>query len=90
MENTGKAGGIKFVGFDARAELIKGMEAGNIHGLVAQDPFDMGYKGVMTAVAVLNGESVDDLIPTKLTLVTPENLKTEEIQALIAPELAGF
>ena len=90
LENTGKAGSIKFVGFDASAELIKGMEAGNIHGLVAQDPFDMGYKGVMTAVAVLEGKSVDVLIPTKLTLVTPENLKTEEIQALIAPELAGY
>lgn len=90
LENTGKAGKIKFVGFDASADLVKGMEDGHIHGLVAQDPFDMGYKGVTTAVAVINGEAVEKVIPTKLTLVTPENLKTEEIQNLIAPELAGF
>ncbi len=90
LEITGRNGKIHFVGFDASEGLIEGLRNGNIQGLVAQDPFDMGYKGVKTAVAVLKGESVEKNIPTQLTLITPENIETEEIQKLIAPELAGM
>lgn len=90
LENTGRAGKINFVGFDASQGLIDGMRAGNIHGLVAQDPFDMGYKGVKTAVAVLNGETVERQIATRLTLVTPENLDTDEVRQVIEPELSRW
>jgi len=90
LEISGKAGRIKFVGFDASQGLVDGMKAGNIAGLVAQDPFDMGYRGVKTAVAVLNGETVQKRIPTRLAVITPQNLNTPEIQELIAPELGKW
>ena len=87
LEITGYAGKIHFVGFDASQGLIDGMRAGGIGGLVAQDPLDMGYQGVKTAVAVLEGETVEKRVPTRLTLITPENLDTPEVKELIAPEL---
>jgi len=87
LETSKRAGKIKFVGFDAGASLVKGMRQGSIHGLVAQDPFNMGYLGVKTAVAVLNGETVEKRIPTRVVTITPENLDTEEIQALISFEV---
>jgi ribose transport system substrate-binding protein len=90
LENTGRAGKINFVGFDASQGLIDGMRAGNIQGLVAQDPFDMGYKGVKTAVAILNGETVEKQIATRLTLVTPENLDADEVRQVIEPELSRW
>ena len=87
LETSKRAGKIKFVGFDAGESLIEGMREGSIHGLVAQDPFNMGYQGVKTAVAVLNGETVEKRIPTRVVTITPENLESEEIQALISPEV---
>ena len=87
LEIRGIAGQIHFVGFDASYSLIKGLQDGAIHGLVAQDPFDMGYQGVKTAVAVLNGETVERRIATGLTIITPENLNDPEIQEFIAAEM---
>jgi ribose transport system substrate-binding protein len=87
LETSNRAGQVKFVGFDAGESLIEAMREGSIHGLVAQDPFGMGYQGVKTAVAVLNGEDVPKRIPTRVITITPENLDTPEIQALIAPEV---
>ena len=87
LETSKRAGKVKFVGFDAGESLIEGIREGSIHGLVAQDPFNMGYQGVKTAVAVLNGETVEKRIPTRVVTITPENLDSEEIQALISPEV---
>jgi ribose transport system substrate-binding protein len=86
LETSGKAGRIRFVGFDASAGLVAGLRAGAIDSLVVQDPFRMGYRGVETAVAVLNGTAVQQRIPTRLALVTPENVDDPEIRDLIAPE----
>jgi len=87
LETSKRAGKIKFVGFDAGEGLIKGMREGSIHGLVAQDPFGMGYLGVKTAVEVARGNEVDGRIPTRVVTITPENLDSAEIQALISPEV---
>jgi len=87
LETSKRAGKIKFVGFDSGEGLIKGMRAGSIHGLVVQDPFGMGYQGVKTAVEVLQGRKVEKRIPTRVVTITPENLDTPEIQALISPEM---
>jgi ribose transport system substrate-binding protein len=90
LTNKGKAGAIKFVGFDASEILIDGMRAGNVHGLVAQNPYGMGYLGVKAVVDHLEGRPVEKQVNTELVVVTPENLETEAIQKMIAPELAGL
>jgi ribose transport system substrate-binding protein len=90
LENSGRAGRIFFVGFDASSGLVDGLRSGAIHGLVAQDPFGMGYQGVTTAVRVLRGEDVEDRIATRLTVVTPDNVDTDEIRRIIEPEIRGL
>jgi len=89
LETSKLAGKVKFVAFDAGESLIKAMREGAIHGLIAQDPYGMGYEGVKTALSVLAGETVDRRIPTRIVSITPENLDTDEIQALIQPEVAA-
>ena len=89
LETAQLAGKVKFVAFDAGDSLIQAMREGSIHGLVAQDPFGMGYEGVKAALAVLKGETVEKRIPTRVVSITPENLDSEEIQALIQPEVAA-
>jgi len=87
LQTSGKAGDIRFVGFDTNESLITGLRTGQIDGLVSQDPFDMGYQGVKIAVAVLAGEPVEKRIATRLEMITPENVDHPSITTLIEPEL---
>jgi ribose transport system substrate-binding protein len=87
LQTSGKAGSVRFVGFDTSESLIDGVRAGSIDGLVAQDPFDMGYQGVKTAAAVLEGKPVPKRIATRLAIITPVNLDDPSIQELIHPDL---
>ena len=87
LQTSGKAGKIKFVGFDTSEGLLDALRKGQINGLVSQDPFGMGYLGVKTAVAAIRGEKVDKRIPTKLLMVTPENMDVPEVKETILPDV---
>ena len=71
-------------------QLVKALRQGDIQGLVVQDPFKMGYLGVMTAVAVLRHEKVAPSIDTGVGLVTAENMDDPAVSALIHPPLAEY
>ena len=87
LKRQNLAGKVIFVGFDAEEPLINGLRNGDIHGLVVQDPFNMGYQGVQMMVQKLNGKSVKKRIDTGVTFVTPEDLERPEVQELINPDL---
>ena len=84
LQTAGRAGKVKFVGFDNNDTLIGALEAGEINGLALQNPFKMGYEGVQAAVAAVNGEDVVRRIDTGVVMVTPENLQDEEILELLS------
>jgi ribose transport system substrate-binding protein len=90
LREQGLAGKVRFVGFDANEQLVEALRAGDIQGLVVQDPVKMGYLGVMTAVAVLRHEKVPASIDTGVGLVTRENMDEPEISALIHPPLSEY
>jgi ribose transport system substrate-binding protein len=77
LELTGK---VKFVAFDPNAELVKGLEAGSVHGIVLQDPVKMGYEAVMAMARALNKRIV-----TGEHVATPENRGTDDMKRLLAP-----
>jgi ribose transport system substrate-binding protein len=77
------AGKIRFVGFDTSPPLIEALQSGEIDALVAQDPTLMGYQGVKTLVAKLQGKEVPKTIDTGVRLITRENLNTPEIKKLL-------
>src|SRR5215204_3920281 len=57
LRDAGLAGGkVKFVAFDSGETLNAGLKAGDIQGMVVQNPLNMGYLGVKTMVAVLQGK----------------------------------
>jgi ribose transport system substrate-binding protein len=87
LQDNGWAGKIKFVGFDSSAKLIEAMKAGQLNGLILQNPFQMGYLGVKNVVAYLNHQPVEKKIDTGETLVTPANMDQPEIKELLAPDL---
>jgi ribose transport system substrate-binding protein len=86
LEDSGLAGKVKYVGFDSSDRLVLALRKGYIHGLVLQDPINMGYLGVKTVVAHLQGEKVDKLIDTGSSMATPENMDEPKIKNLLEPD----
>ena len=83
LRQSGLAGKIAFVGFDASPPLIEALRSGEIHALVSQDPVGMAYKAVQTMVEHLDGKSVVPAIETQVQLITRENLGDSKIKALL-------
>lgn len=86
LDKAGKLGKVKFVGFDSSAELLAGLEKGQIQALVLQDPVQMGYLSVKAAVAALKGEAVAKEQPIEPVLATQQNMKEAKIEMLLKPK----
>jgi ribose transport system substrate-binding protein len=63
------------------------MEADKVHGIVLQDPVEMGYQSVKTIVAKIRGQEVKKEIGTGEYIATKENMTTPEMQKLLKPEV---
>ncbi len=85
LENTRLAGKVKSVVFDPSPALIKGMTDGKVHGIVLQDPVTMGYLGVKTMLAHLEGNEVKKRIITGEYVATPENMNDGRMKELLEP-----
>ena len=90
LQDIGKAGKVTFVGFDASQVFIDAINANQLHGIVVQNPFNMGYLGVRSIVDHLQGKPVEKRIDTGVTMVTPDNLGAPEIQTLLHPPLDQY
>lgn len=90
LQDIGKAGKVSFVGFDTSQTFIDAINANQLHGIVVQNPFNMGYLGVKTMVDSLLGRPVNKKIDTGVMLVTKENMASPEVQALLHPPLDQY
>lgn len=90
LQVAGRAGKLKFVGFDSSEKLIAALSSGEIHGLVLQDPFNMGYLSVKTVVASIRGEKVEARIDTGSEVATPENMNEPRIKELLSPPFEKY
>jgi len=90
LQDIGKAGKVQFVGFDNSQLFIDAMRADQLHGVVVQNPFNMGYLGVKTMVDHLQGKPVEKKIDTGVMLVMKENLDSPEVQTLLHPPLDQY
>jgi ribose transport system substrate-binding protein len=87
LESAGLAGKVKFVAFDPSDILIQAMKDGHLHGIVVQDPVNIGYMAVKTMVAHLQGQDVEPRIGTGEYVATAENMDSEQIHRLLYPEM---
>jgi ribose transport system substrate-binding protein len=90
LQDIGKAGKVTFIGFDTSETFSEAMRNKQLHGIVVQNPFNMGYLGVRTMVEHLLGKGVEKRIDTGVTMVTPENLNAPEMQTLLHPPLNEY
>jgi len=90
LQDIGLAGKVRFVGFDATGILLDAIRAGQLDGVVVQNPMRMGYLGVMTMADYLHGKPVERRIDTGVILVTGSNLDSAATQEVIHPPIARF
>lgn len=75
---------VKLVTFDPSPEVLPLFEAGVINGIIAQDPYQMGYKGVELLDMVIKGGKIEQKktqIP--VVVITPENYDKPEVKQLL-------
>ena len=90
LQDNGWAGKVRFIGFDASENLVKGLRARQIDGLVIQDPVKMGYLGVKTLVSHIRGQTVERRIDTGVQLVTPDRMDAPDVKELLQPDLSKW
>ncbi len=90
LQDLGRAGKIKFIGFDNSETFTRAMRDKQLQGIVVQNPFGMGELGVKVLVDDLLGKPVEKKVDTGVTLVTPANLDNSDIQQLLHPPLDKY
>jgi ribose transport system substrate-binding protein len=85
----GAADGVKalrVVAFDAPSRIVGDLKSGLIDLAIAQHPAEIGYYGVMTAYAVINGQSVPPHIGTGATVMDKSNIDDPAIAKFVYSE----
>ncbi len=90
LKDANLLGKVTFVGFDAAPDLVTALKAGEIQGLVVQNPFKMGEVGVTTAVAAVQGKTVPKTVDTGVALVTADNMSQPAMQEYINPPIDQY
>ena len=91
LRDLGKGNGkVKVVGFDTSVQSLRDLEAGDVQGLVVQNPVGMGYLGVKTLVSQLGGAVVEKRIDTGVAMVTKDNMSESEMQELLNPPIEKY
>lgn len=84
VKGKGVAGQVAIVTFDPSPETLPLFEDGTINAIIAQDPYQMGYRGVEVVhqqrTGSLNAKQNVELPPV---LITPQNYRQPEIQELV-------
>lgn len=66
--------GISVIGFDGNTSALESIAAGELKATIAQQPAEMGYLSVMTAIAALNGEEVEKVVSVPTVVIDAENV----------------
>ena len=68
---------LVIIGYDANADAVEQVVAGDLHGTVAQYPSEMGRQGVDAAVKAMNGESLQEKIATLILFIDQSNAQDQ-------------
>ncbi len=90
LRSIGRASKVKFIGFDGGKQNVDALLAGDLHAIVIQDPFRMGYLGVKLIVDHLEGLTTQKRFDTGASLVTIDNFQQMEIQSRLFPDLDEY
>ena len=87
LDQSGKAGAVKVIGFDVTDETLSGIESGQIAATIMQDQFGCGYHAVRILGQNARGDRSELPVFDKQTL--PCNVVTKDNIASIRARLSG-
>lgn len=84
VKGKGMEDQVDIITFDPSPETLPLFEDGTIDAIIAQDPYQMGYRGV-EVVHLVRTDALDEKQYVELppVLITPENYNQPEIQELV-------
>jgi ribose transport system substrate-binding protein len=85
LTETGKQDAIIGIAFDSDPQEVEGLKSGALKGLVLQDPYGMGYRGVDSVLRVIAGEKLPAYVDTGANVVTKANMDEQKNQDLLNP-----
>lgn len=83
VKSSGATGKVKVVAFDAPSSIVNEIKSGNVDIAIAQHPAEIGYFGVVSAYAHLNGQSVPPLIGTGFTVIEKGNVDDPKVKRFV-------
>jgi ribose transport system substrate-binding protein len=84
IQNAGLQGAVQVALFDASEENIGYLRDGIVSLVIAQKPADMGYLGVVTAIADARGvTSMPRRVPTGYAVITIDNVDDADVARFI-------
>ena len=78
VKSLGKSGEIKVVAFDTPTRIVDDIKSGLVDFAIAQHPAEIGYYGVVSAYALLMGQSIPTAIGTGFTVMHAGNIDDPE------------
>lgn len=86
LRQSGLVGKVKIVAFDASDDEIADLKDGIIQALIVQNPYQMGYEGVVQVLnALAKKPAPQKFIDSGVTVVTLQNMNDPRIQKLLHP-----
>jgi ribose transport system substrate-binding protein len=83
VEEAGKIGKVKIVGFDSGKAQIDAIKDGTMAGAITQNPVGIGEQTVAAAMKVIRGETVPKVIDTGFFWYDKSNIDDPKIQAVL-------
>lgn len=75
LENIGRTD-VPLIGFDGTPDGLKAVLEGKMIANVAQDPYEMGYLGIESAIKAIKGEEVEERIDSGSDVFTSDNVES--------------
>ena len=79
----GKEGKIVMIGYDAGKQLKDEIRSGVVLGAISQDPVQIGYKCVESAVKAIKGEKLPKIIDTGFKWYDKSNVDSPDMAPLL-------
>ena len=83
VKALGKSGQIRVVAFDTPTRIVDDLKSGLVDLAIAQHPAEIGYFGVMTAFALINGQTAPTSIGTGFTVMSKDNVDDPKVRKMV-------
>ncbi len=90
LKDVGLTDRVKHVGFLYGNDALTAIKSGELQGLVAPDPFTLGYLSTKCVYEAIKGHTVNPRIEVTEAAVIPGNLEDPQVKAILQPPIDQY